>query len=210
MSVQRGTIMAVAQLRSRRGVFDPPYTGEVYFLDTVANNPGAAGGIVTTRKGDLLGIIGRELKSTLTDTWVNYAVPIRAKVEIIRDDGGKDLVDYVRFVKEGMEGKYRESAGKKRDKEARGAYHGIILVPNAVSATPPYIEEIIPGSPAAKAKLQPDDLIVYIDGELVPTIKEFRKLIQQTNPGVTLQMEVQRGTQLKTVRLTLEDYPKGK
>jgi serine protease Do len=130
MSVQRGTIMAVAELKARRGVFDPPYAGVAYFLDTVACNPGAAGGTVTNRKGDLLGILGRELKSTLTDTWVNYAIPINAKVEITRDDGTKDKVDFARFVKEGMDGKYKESAGKKRDKEGRGGYHGIILVPN--------------------------------------------------------------------------------
>jgi len=210
MSVQRGTIMAVAVLRARRGFFDPPYVGEVYFLDTVANNPGAAGGIVTTRRGDLLGIIGRELKSTLTDTWINYAVPIKAKVEIVREDNSKDTVDFPRFVKEGVEGKYRESAGKKRDKEGRGGFHGIVLVPNSVSATPPYVEEVVAGSPAAKAKLQPDDLIVYIDGELVPTVKAFRDLMKLTNPGITLQLEVQRGNQLKTVRLTLEEFPKGK
>jgi serine protease Do len=210
MSVQRGVIMAVAELRARRGIFDPPYTGEVYFIDTVACNPGAAGGIITNRKGELLGILGRELKSSLSSTWVNYAIPIRAKVEVTHDDGSKDNVDFARFVREGMEGKYKESAGKKRDKEGRGAFHGIVLVPNVVGVTPPYIEEVIPGSPAAKAKLQPDDLIVYVDGELVPSVKMFRDILRQTNPGVTLQLEVQRGTQLKTVRLTLEDLPKGK
>jgi serine protease Do len=210
MSVQRGVIMAVAELRARRGIFDPPYIGEVYFIDTVACNPGAAGGIVTTRKGDLLGILGRELKSTLSDTWVNYAVPIRAKVQIIREDDSKDTVDFVRFVTEGMEGKYKESAAKKRDKDGRGGFTGIVLVPNAVSVTPPYVEEVLPGSPAAKAKLQPDDLIVYVDGELVQSVKAFREILKQTNPGVTLQLEVQRGTQLKTIKLTIEDLPKTK
>jgi serine protease Do len=210
MSVQRGVILAVAELRARRGIFDPPYMGEVYFIDTVACNPGAAGGIVTNRQGQLLGILGRELKSTLSDTWVNYAVPIRATVEITREDGSKDKVDFPRFVREGMEGKYKESAEKKRDKEGRGAFSGIVLVPNVVGVTPPYVEEVVPGSPAARAKLQPDDLIVYVDGELVQSVKVFREILRQTNPGVTLQLEVQRGTQLKTVRVTLEELPKTK
>ena len=64
MSVQRGVIAALADLRGRRGVFDAPFTGDVYFLDAIACNPGAAGGIVTNRKGELLGILGRELKDT--------------------------------------------------------------------------------------------------------------------------------------------------
>jgi serine protease Do len=209
MSVQRGTIMAVAELRSRKGVFEPPYNGEVYFIDTVACNPGAAGGTVTNRKGELLGILGRELKSHLTDTWVNYAVPIQAKVDIVRDDGSKDKVDIARFVKEGMENKYRESSGKKK-RDGKGAYHGIKLVHNAVSITPPYIDEVIPGSPAAKAKLQADDLIVYLDGELVQSIRQFNEIMAMTNPGQVMQMDVQRGNQLKTIKLTLEDLPKAK
>jgi serine protease Do len=210
MSVQHGTIMAVATLRARRGIFDPPFNGEVYFIDTVACNPGAAGGALTTRKGELLGLLGRELKSTLSDTWVNYAIPIQTKVEITREDGSKATVDYPLFIKEGMEKKYKRSAEKKAGTVGRGAYHGIVLVPNAVSVTPPYIEEVIPGSPAARAKLQPDDLIVYIEGELVPSVKAFKEMIGHTAPGLVLQLEVQRGNQLKTVKLTLEDHPKGK
>src|SRR5438874_6799234 len=127
MSVQRGNIAAYATLRARRGVFDPPYSGEVYFIDTVACNPGAAGGIVTNRKGELLGILGRELKSSLSDTWVNYAIPIQATVEIIQDDGMKEKVDFVRFVREGIEGKYKERVAKQRSKDGPGGFHGIVL-----------------------------------------------------------------------------------
>jgi S1-C subfamily serine protease len=210
MSVQRGNIMAVASLKARRGVFNAPFDGTVYFIDTVACNPGAAGGAITNRKGDLLGIIGRELKSTLSDTWINYAVPIGTTVNVPQDEGPSKKVDFSRFVKEGIEGSYKEYTGKKRVKEGHDVYHGIVLVANAVSVTPPYVEEVIPGSPAAKAKLQPDDLIVYIDGELVQSVKAFRELVRQTSPGTVLQLEIQRGNQLKTIKLTLEDMPKSK
>jgi serine protease Do len=210
MSVQRGTIMAIAPLKARRGVFNPPYTGEAYFIDTVANNPGAAGGIITNMKGDLLGIIGRELKSTLSDTWVNYAVPITAVVELVTVDKKTEIVTVARFVKDGMgPGGYKGFDVSKKVKGI-GAYSGIVLVPNPVSTTPPYIDEVIPGSPAAKAKLQPDDLIVYVDGELVQTVKAFKEILSQSNPGQALQLEVQRGMQLMTVQLKLEDFPKSK
>lgn len=215
MSVQHGTVMALANLKARKGVFDPPFVGEVYFIDTIANNPGAAGGIVTNRKGDLLGIIGRELKSSLTETWVNYAVPIQAVADVYYDDDKSDKlivekVSVARFVDEVMKGKHKLSSTKKRDKDAKGAYTGIVFVPNPILTTPPYIDEVVPGSPAAKAKLQPDDLIVYVDGELCPSIKAFRDILKQTNPGTMLQLEVQRGTQLKTIKLVLEELPKTK
>lgn len=214
MSVQRGVISSYTELRGRRGIFEAPFAGEVYFIDTIACNPGAAGGIITNRKGELLGILGRELKNTLSDTWINYAVPIQAVVEVIYEDKDKDKqttgkVSIASFVKDGMAGKYRVATAK-RDKEKYGGFTGIVLVSDAVTLTPPYVEEVMAGSPAAKAGLRPDDLIVYIDGELIPSIKHYRKLMNYVRPGTEVVLEVQRGTRLQTVRLTIEKPPKGK
>ncbi len=207
MSVQRGVIAAYTELRGRRGVFDAPYNGDVYFLDAIACNPGAAGGIVTNRKGELLGLLGRELKNNLTDTWINYAVPIQAKAEIQRGDKNVS-VNVATFVTEAMKGQYK--GGDRLAKVDRGGYHGIFLVPNVVSATPPYVEEVAAGSPAAKAGLQPDDLIVYVDGELVSNIRNFREIMKHFPPGKDVTMEVQRDNKLKSVKLKLAEAPKGK
>jgi serine protease Do len=205
MSVQRGVIAAYAELRGRRGIFNAPYNGEVYFLDVIACNPGAAGGIITNRKGELLGILGRELKNTNSDTWINYAVPVQAKVELQREDKTV-MVDLATFVREAMAGTYKQS--EKRVKVDRGGFHGIILVPNVVGTTPPYVEEVMAGSPAAKAGVQADDLIVYIDGELVPSVRIFREIMKQVGPGMEVKFEVQRGTKLKSLKLKLTEQPK--
>ncbi|MCS6852501.1 MAG: S1C family serine protease [Gemmataceae bacterium] len=187
MSVQRGVIAAYSKLHGRRGIFEAPYTGEVYVVDAITNNPGAAGGALTTRKGELLGVLGKELRNTLSDTWMNYAVPIQALAT---------------FVEEGMAGRYKPKEKPKVVAEG-GAYHGIILVPDVVERTPPFIEDVIPGSPAAKAGLKPDDLIVYIDGERVGSIKTFQNMMATFKPGTTVQMEVQRviDRQTKTEKL---------
>src|SRR5205085_702235 len=63
LTMQRGVVAAYTELRARIGIFDAPFVGDVYFIDTVTNNPGATGGALTNRKGDLLGIIGREYKN---------------------------------------------------------------------------------------------------------------------------------------------------
>ena len=86
-SVQRGTISVVTRLDARRGVADTPYRGPVYVLDVTTNNPGAAGGALVTRRGELLGLLGKELRNALNNTWLNYAIPIeelRGSVEEIR------------------------------------------------------------------------------------------------------------------------------
>src|SRR4029078_1217597 len=82
LSLQRGVVMAYTKLAGRRGVFDFPYTGDVYVVDAITNNPGAAGGALLNRKGELLGVVGREIRNAVSDTWMNYAIPVQAKVDI--------------------------------------------------------------------------------------------------------------------------------
>src|SRR5262249_52409651 len=115
MSVQRGSVSAYCKLHGRRGVYDAPFQGDVYFIDAITTSPGAAGGVLTTRKGELLGIIGRELRNRLSDTWINYAVPIQAKADITRE-GKKASVDIPLFVREAIQGKYKQSDIKHKKK----------------------------------------------------------------------------------------------
>lgn len=197
MSVQRGVIAAYSKLHGRRGVFDAPYTGEVYVIDAITNNPGAGGGALTTRKGELLGLIGKELRNTLTDTWINYAVPIQVLAE---------------FVEKGKRGEYKVVERPEKLPGEQEPYVGLVLIPNVVPRTPPFVEEVIPDSPAARAGLRPDDLIVYVDGQQMVSIQAFRELLKNTRPGTELTLEVRRvdkeaggGDRLITVKLKAEE-----
>lgn len=203
VSVQRGVIAALAKLHLQRGIYDAPYQGEVYVLDAITNNPGAAGGALTTTRGELLGLIGKELRNSLTDTWVNYAVPLNAKVEVRQGDQTTTL-SIADFALRGMKGEYKPTV-REKTREGAGGEHGIVFVPNVVERTPPYIEEVLPGSPAAKAGLRPDDLIVYVDGDPIVSITAFRDLIDRTRPGATLKFEIRRGDKLLAIDLTLAE-----
>jgi serine protease Do len=219
MSLQRGVVMAYAKLAGRRGVFDFPYTGDVYIVDAITNNPGAAGGALLDRKGNLLGIIGREIRNTQTDTWMNYAIPVGAKVDIkvkemVKDKDGKEkeeeksvTVAMTDFVTRGMKGEYR-AVKRERPTAGAGGYHGIIFVPNVLERTPAYVEDVVPGSPAAKCGLRPDDLISFVDGEPIVSIKAFNEWINKnTRPGNTIRIEVRRGESLHTIEMTLGVHP---
>jgi S1-C subfamily serine protease len=191
MSVQHGVIAAYAKLHGKRGIFDAPYTGEVYVIDAVTNNPGAGGGAVTTRRGELLGIIGKELRNTLSETWINYAVPVHVLGN---------------FVEKARKGEYKPVV-REKPTAGPGGYHGIILVPNVVERTPAYVEDTIPGSPAARAGLHPDDLIVYVNGEKIISIKEFREVVDKARPGTVFKLEVRREDKLIGIELKLETLP---
>jgi serine protease Do len=204
MSVQRGVISAHSKLAGRIGVFEAQYRGPVYVLDAITNNPGAGGGAITTRKGELLGLIGRELRNEQTNTWINYAVPINALVEVTLDNDKKRMVGILDVVREN----YKYKPGKPRPKVNFTVYTGITLVPNVVERTPPYVEEVVPGSPADKPdkeknKLQPDDLIVYLDGLPAPDINTFNQILATYSPNSEVKVDVQRGDKLVTVTIKL-------
>jgi len=215
LSLQRGVVMAYTKLAGRRGVFDFPYTGNVYVVDAITNNPGAAGGALINRKGELLGVIGREIKNSQSDTWMNYAIPVTAKVDIrvketVKDKDGKTkdeektvTVAMPEFIEKGMKGTYNPV---KRDRPTvgEGGYHGVIFVPNVLERTPAYVEEVVPGSPAAKAGFRSDDLVSFVDGDPVVSINAFNAWIKKnTRPGMVVRVEVRRGEALQTLELTL-------
>ena len=75
-SVQHGVVAARTTLAARRGVYNSPYQGAVYVLDAMTNNPGAAGGALVNLRGELVGVLGKELRHARTGNWLNYALPI--------------------------------------------------------------------------------------------------------------------------------------
>jgi serine protease Do len=207
LSVQRGVISAYSKLYGKMGIFDAPYTGNVYVIDAITNNPGAAGGAVTNRKGELLGLVGKELRNELTQTWINYALPISAKSEVPLGNGQTVTVSIVDLVQKKEQYQPPKSS---REKGKGGGYTGIVLVANPVEHTPPYVDEILPNSPAAKAGLKPDDLIVYVDGLPVSSIQAYLEVLDRYRPGMEIKLEVRRGDRLTTVPLTLAERPRKK
>jgi serine protease Do len=203
MSVQRGVIASSSKLYGRIGIFEATYRGNVYVVDAITNNPGAGGGAITTRKGELVGLIGKELRNELTNTWINYAIPLNASVDVPTKEGKKRTVSILELVQKKQDYK----PAPKREKVVNQAFDGIVLVPNVVERTPPYVEEVVPGSPADRAKLQPDDLIVYVDGLPVGDINSYQELMATYPPGSDVKLEIQRGDKLLTVPLKLAKPP---
>ncbi len=210
MSVQHGVITSYSRLYGKIGVHDATYTGQVYVVDAITNNPGAAGGPLTTRKGELLGLIGKELRNELTNTWMNYAVPIGAKtkVKLAVDDkeievSALDLLE----MKKDYNKKIKQIDPKER-KQGKGGYLGVVLMPNVVERTPPYVDDVVPGTAAYKAGFKADDLIVYVDGLPAPSIDVYTDLMASYGPGADVRIEVRRGDKLITIPVKLEKEPK--
>lgn len=156
-SVQHGSIAVVTNLEARHGAFETPYNGPVHVLDAMTNNPGAAGGVLTNRRGELLGMLGKELRNSLNNTWLNYSIPIE---------------ELAATTEKMILGEYERSLAENPD-EQRSDYPltlemlGIVLVPNVLERTPPFIDQVRSSTPASMAGLRSDDLLIFVNGRLV-------------------------------------------
>jgi len=190
VSVQHGVVSVVTSLAARRGVFETPYRGPVYVLDAMTNNPGAPGGAMITRQGRLAGMLGKELQNSLNRTWLNYAVPIeqlRPSVEDIRAG---------RFVVAEPEPE------EQRPAEAWSLERlGIRLIPDVLARTPPYVDQVVPGTPAAGAGIRPDDLIVLVGERLIQSCKALRAELEMIDVADPLDLTVLRDHELLNLTL---------
>ncbi len=189
-SVLHGSISVVTRLDARRGTFDIPYNGPVYLLDMTTNNPGAAGGALVDYSGELLGVLGKELRNRRNNTWINYALPVdrlRPSVEAILS--GKTLV---------------QSADPSRPKPEHPLTLealGLVLVPDVVARTPPYVDQVRRGSPAAAAGVRPDDLIVLFGDRLISSSASLREAFQYTDALDPVRLTLLRGQELIEMEL---------
>ena len=113
------------------------------------------------------------------------------------------------FVAKGMKGEYKPTSKEKKE-EGQGAYTGIVFVPNVVERTPPYVEDVAADSPAAKAGLKPDDLVVYVDGEPVVSIAAFKEMLLKMRPGTVVKIGSPPRRQADAGRDYAGEIPKAK
>lgn len=67
------------------------------------------------------------------------------------------------------------------------------------------IEEVEKDSPAAKAGLEADDVLLSFDGERLRSVRQLRRLVQETPAGAEVEIEFSRQGQKRTARAELEE-----
>jgi len=193
-SVLHGIVTAKTDLAARSGAYETVYRGPVYVLDAMTNNPGAPGGALTDRRGRLAGILGKELKNAHTGTLLNYALPVSELDQAVED---------IRA------GKTRPAAREENAKKPKEAVSltllGIQLVPDFLERTPPFVESIQTGSPAAKAGIKADDLVLFINGRIVQSCKLVNDELTFIDRLDEVRLTIQRGQELLDVTLRHED-----
>jgi S1-C subfamily serine protease len=192
-SVLHGNVAARTQLSARRGAFESTYQGPVLVLDAITNNPGAAGGALTDSQGRLIGLLGKELRSSLTNTWLNYAIPIQELASSIDD------------ILAGRLTARREDSGARRPAQAMTLEQlGIVLIPDVLPKTPPFIDQVRSDSPAERGGLKPDDLVLFVNDRLISSIQGLRDELGYVDRIDDVRLTVQRAQELLEVRLRID------
>lgn len=194
VSVLHGVVAARTKLNARRGAFEFPYDGPVYVVDAITNNPGAAGGVLTTTDGRLIGMIGRELRNAETSTWINYAIPVTQLRETIGQIISGDFTP-----------SRRRTDDDTNPRRYTAIDFGISLVPDVVQRTPAYVISIVGDSPAERAGLARNDLVVFLNGQLVQSCRTLQDELGWLEAGDTLKLVVRRDGKLISVELPVEE-----
>jgi len=178
VSAQHGVIAAIVPLAARRGAYEAPYRGDVYVLDCTTNNPGSPGGGLVDRQGRLVGLLGKELRAAASGVWLNYALP---------------SAEVARAYREILAG---EAIAPPPADAVAGAVDplvlGIVLVPDLLDKTPPFVESTLPDSAAARAGLLPDDLVVAVSGRAVSSRSTVRQVLALVAEGDPVRITVVR------------------
>lgn len=188
-SIQKGSVMSITELRAKRGNFQSVYQGPALVIDAMTNNPGAAGGALLNLQGQLLGMLGKELRDTSANIWINYAVPVEQFKESVNNIlAGKTIVR-------------SQVTRKAADRPVSLANLGLVLIPNVLGKTPAYVDLVEPKSRAAIAGVQPDDLILFVNSQRVASQTALMEELNSIDLGDPVLMMIQRGSELKEVIL---------
>lgn len=190
-SVMQGYVAGLTELDARSGVFKSAYQGEVLILDLVANNPGAAGGALVTRDGELIGMLGKELRDGRSGAWLNYALPATTlRPQLLAIVSGEAIVQPPK------------TELLPRDKSHNFQTLGLLMVPNVLDQTPAYVDAVIDGSAASVAGIRPDDLILLVGKVRIENQDRLLEQLRSIDRRDPVSIVLQRGSEIVSLRLS--------
>lgn len=172
-----------------------PFSGQTELLDDLiqtdaAINPGNSGGPLLNSAGEVIGVNVAVSEAAQN---IGFAIPINSVKAIIEE-----------FVSTG-----------KISRAFLGVNYRVITRDLALLNEVPqgaYIQEVVSGSPADKAGIEPGDIITKIDGKQVDNQNFISEFIRSKKPGDKISVEIwsendQGQGETKTIETTLEEVP---
>jgi serine protease Do len=156
-----------------------------------AINPGNSGGPLLNTRGEVIGINTLIVTNgAAASAGVGFSVPINVAKEILPQlrEKGKVIRGWMGVNIQSLNDDLAATYGLK---EAKGAY----------------VSAVTPGSPAEKAGLQPEDVILGADGKQIEDSSDLSRYISSKSPGTTVKLDLLRGKDRKAASVTLGTFP---
>ncbi len=160
------------------------------FIQTDASiNPGNSGGALVNTKGELIGINTAILSRSGGNQGVGFAVPVDMVRQVMTQLREKGVV-----TRAWMGLQYRELTSKVASEL------GIKTSKGAV------VNQIVPDSPASKAGLRKDDVIVALNGKEIDG-RSLRLAVSAMSPGTAVNLKILRDGAERNFSVTLDRMP---
>ena len=156
------------------------------FIQTDASiNPGNSGGPLLNIKGE---VIGMNTAIVASGQGIGFAVPINMAMGVYRQllKNGKIVRGYL--------GVYIQDVNQPLAKEfGLEEPQGVIVL------------KVMPDSPAAKAGIKEDDIIVEYDGKKVRSARQLKKMVAMTEPGKIVNIKVFRNGKYLSLKVKIAE-----
>lgn len=164
---------------------------DVPFIQTdVAVNPGNSGGPLLNIRGEAVGINSQILSPVGSFVGISFAIPIdeamrvadqlKATGRVVRGYLGIQPIDVPRELAE----EYGLAKGK-----AKGAF----------------VRQVVSGTPADKAGIQPGDVVISVNGKPVDGAVDLRRTLGALKPGTAITLQCNRRGKLLDFKASLAE-----
>jgi serine protease Do len=171
---------------------DPRRGTSIQMIQTdAAINPGNSGGPLLNSRGEVIGINTLIVTNgSAANAGVGFSVPINVAKEILPQlrEKGKVVRGWMGVNIQAVSEDLAATFGLK---DAKGAY----------------VSAVTSGSPAEKAGIQPEDVILSADGKPIEDSTDLSRYIASKAPGTSVKLDLLRGKDRKTASVTLGTFP---
>ena len=185
-SVSAGVVSGIGRTLPTRDGHQIRLVEDVIQTDA-ALHPGNSGGALADSDGRVVGI-ATALVGPAVGQGLGLAIPVNGRTQRLVADLIRDRV--VRRAWLGVAGGSRPLPP--RAASALGRTHGIEVL------------SVVANSPAARAGIRPEDVIVTIDGAEVDRLGRLQELLTGDRVGTPMDLEVVRGGEVRTVTVAPE------
>jgi serine protease Do len=155
-----------------------------YLQTNAAINPGNSGGPLVNLRGEIIGINTAIISRSGGSQGIGFAIPsnsVKVALESLLKNG-RIIRGYLGI-------------------QARPATQGVAETDGVI------IDDVVPNSPAAEAKLRRDDVIKKFNGHTVRNITELRSLVSQVELNKKVELELVRNGATQKVTAEIKEQP---